>query len=249
MTHKFGDTIVVALGGSVVYPEAIDVPFLKKFRKFVLQYTKQGKKFVIVVGGGRLARFFQTAAHAVTPLTDEDKDWIGIHSTRLNGQLLRTIFRDVADPVIMDARGKMKKLSAKGGSLPAGQAGASGGNYPVTIAAGWRPGWSTDFVAAAIASDFKIPDYIVVGKPSHVYDRDPHKYKNTKPFDEISWREYRKLIPAVWVPGSHAPVDPVAAKLSAEKKLTAIVLDGGDLKNLGNLLAGKNFIGTIIQHS
>jgi uridylate kinase len=230
MTHKFRNTIVIALGGSIVFPEAIDVSFLKRFRKFVLQYTKQGKKFVIVIGGGRLARFFQTAAHEVTPLTDGDKDWIGIHSTRLNGQLLRTIFRDVADPVIIDARGKMKKL-----------------NYPVTIAAGWRPGWSTDFVAAAIAADFKIPDYIVAGKPDHVYDRDPHKYKNVKPFDEMNWKEYRKLIPAKWVPGSHAPVDPIAAKLSAEKKLKAIILDGRNLKNLDNLLKGSEFVGTVIK--
>ena len=232
MTHKFGNTIVVALGGSIVYPDTINVSFLKKFRKFVLQHIKKGKKFIIVQGGGQLCRLFQGAAHEVSPLMNDDKDWLGIHVTRLNGHLLRTIFRDVADPVMMDARGKIKKLK-----------------YPVTIAAGWRPGWSTDFVAAAVACDLHVPDYIVAGKPDHVYDRDPHGKggEKAKPFDGMSWRKYRKLVPPKWVPGSHAPVDPIAAKLSSERKLKAIILDGRDLKNLENLLDGKAFEGTVIS--
>ena len=59
---------------------------------------------MLVVGGGALARQFQDAAGIVTKVNDEDKDWIGIHSTRLNAHLLRTIFRDVADPVIIDSQ-------------------------------------------------------------------------------------------------------------------------------------------------
>ena len=46
-------------------------------------------------------------------VTDEDKDWIGIHATRLNAHLLRTIFRDVADPVVIDIRGKSKSFARR----------------------------------------------------------------------------------------------------------------------------------------
>ncbi len=239
----FGKTVVVALGGSIVCPDGIDTKFLKNFKKFVENFLRQGTKFVIVVGGGRLARVFQAAANEVSPLADDDKDWIGIHSTRLNAHLLRTIFRKVADPVVFDKRGKIKKLT-----------------HPITIASGWRPGWSTDFVAAAIAKDLRVPEFVVAGKPAYVY---PVRNGNSlralaasngtstnldlrHPFSEISWKEYRKLIPAKWVPGSHAPVDPIAAKLSDGARLKSIIINGKDLKNFENLLKEKRFKGTII---
>lgn len=117
--------VVVALGGSIIHPDGIDVAFLKKFKKFLVPYLRHGMKFVLVIGGGNLARHFQDAAHKVSRLTDEDKDWIGIHATRLNGHLIRTIFREVADPVMIDARHKLPRLAR-----------------PLTVAAGWRPGWS-----------------------------------------------------------------------------------------------------------
>ena len=230
MQHKFTKTVVIALGGSIIYPNEIDTEYLKHFKKFVEKFLKRGTRFVIVIGGGRLARVFQAAANEVSPIADEDKDWIGIHSTRLNAHLLRTIFRKVADPVVFDHRGKFEKLK-----------------YPVTIASGWRPGWSTDFVAAAIACDFEIPEFIVAGKPAFVYDKDPSVYKNAKSLPEMSWKNYRKLIPQKWTPGFHSPVDPVAAKLSHAEGLKAIVINGKDIKNFERLLTGKDFQGTIIS--
>jgi uridylate kinase len=246
MHYKFSQIVVIALGGSIVHPDAIDTKFLKDFKKFLAPFLrsraslKTGTKFVLVVGGGKLARRFQEAAHAVSKLTDEDKDWIGIHATRLNGHLLRTIFRDVADPVVIDARGRV--------AAP---------KYPVTIAAGWRPGWSTDYVAMQLAVDFGAGEAIIAGKPSHVYSRDPSK-KSTgragrgakklppKKFDRMSWGDYRKLIPRKWKPGLHAPVDPVAAALGERAGVRAIVIDGRNLKNFASLLNGTDFQGTII---
>jgi uridylate kinase len=229
MKYTFSKTVVIALGGSIVYPEGIDTQFLKDFKKFLAPFLRRGTKCVLVVGGGKLSRNFQEAAARVSRVTDEDKDWIGIHATRLNAHLLRTIFRDVADPVVIDIRGRIKKLRA-----------------PVTIASGWRPGWSTDYVAMRIAADFGIHDAIIAGKPAHVYAKDPSKYPDAKVFHEIGWREYRKLIPAKWKPGLHAPVDPVGAALGAREDVKAIIIDGRDLRNFAALLNGKEFQGTIV---
>ena len=229
MRHRFGKTVVVALGGSIIYPEGIDAVFLKKFKKFIVPFLRRGTKFVLVIGGGSLSRHFQDAAHKVARLTDEDKDWIGIHATRLNGHLLRTIFRETADPMMIDARGKIKRLK-----------------YPITIATGWRPGWSTDYVAMQLAADLGVPEAVIAGKPSHVYNKDYVKHPDAKPFTQLTWRAYRKLVPSKWKPGTHAPVDPVAAALGQKKKIKAIVFDGRDLKNFAALLNGKEFRGTIV---
>ena len=230
MKHAFGKTVVVALGGSIIYPDAIDSRFIKAFKTFVEKFTKRGMRFLLVVGGGSICRTYQSAAGAVALLTDNDKDWLGIHVSRLNAHLIRTVFRKIADPVVIDERHKTKKL-----------------RYPVTVAGGWRPGWSTDFVATALAEDFKTGAVIVAGKPDYVYDRDPHKYKGAKPFTAMTWVQYRKLIPRKWIPGFHSPVDPIAAKLGEKKKLKAIIVDGRNLKNFANLLNGKEFRGTIIS--
>jgi uridylate kinase len=229
MKYKFSKTVVVALGGSIVHPDGIDVQFLKDFKKFLAPFLKRGIKFVLVVGGGKLARNFQEAAEKVAKVTDDDKDWIGIHATRLNGHLLRTVFREVADPVVIDMRGRINKLK-----------------HPVTIAAGWRPGWSTDYVAMRIAADFGVREAVIAGKPAYVYNKDFTKYADAVPFYELTWREYRKLIPAKWVPGLHAPVDPVGAALGAREGVKAIIIDGRNMKNFAALLNGKEFKGTII---
>jgi len=230
MKRDFSKTIVIALGGSVVYPDEIDTDFLRQFKNLVFKFIRRKRRFIIVVGGGRIARLFQTAAHKVGRITDEDKDWLGIHATRLIAHLLRTIFRTVADPVVIDKRFRIRDLKFK-----------------VTIASGWRPGWSTDYVAAALAKDFGTKEFIVAGKPAYVYDEDPHKHDGARPIYALSWKEYRRLVPRKWKPGLHSPVDPVAAEFSAKHGLRAVVLNGKDLKNLEALLNNKKFKGTIIQ--
>jgi uridylate kinase len=230
MRHSFGKTVVIALGGSIIYPDAIDTQFLKEFKKFVARFNKKGVRFMLVVGGGSICRVYQNAAEAVSRLENEDKDWLGIHVTRTNAHLVRTVFRDVAHPVVIDARHKLKKLT-----------------YPVTVGGGWHPGWSTDYVATVLAHDFGAKEVIVAGKPDFVYDKDPGKYKDAKSLPDLSWKDYRKIIPAKWVPGSHAPVDPIAAKFAAEHKVKAIIIAGKDLKNFEALLNGKAFKGTVIS--
>ena len=229
MKSSLKKPVVIALGGSIIFPDKIDITFLKKFKKFLAPFLRRGMKFVLVIGGGKLARQFQDAAHAVAPMADEDKDWIGIHATRLNGHLIRTIFRAVADPVMIDTRHKMSRLT-----------------HPLTVAAGWRPGWSTDYVAAALAHDFGAGEYIVAGKPAFVYDKNPDEYPNARPYRALSWKRYRAMVPAKWVPGAHAPVDPVAAKFSDEHRLNAVIVDGRELENLKRFLEGKEFDGTVI---
>ena len=210
-----------------MHPDGIDAAFLRRFDRFLRGHIRTGKRFVLVVGGGRLARRFQEAAARVHGITDDDKDWLGIHATRLNAHLVRTVFRDIADPVVIDERGRVKRL-----------------RYPITVAAGWRPGWSTDYIAAVLAHDFSAKGgsasgggakqtFIVAGKPAYVYDKDHAKHTDAKPLRELSWRAYRKLIPKKWSPGLHAPMDPVAAKFAEEKRIAAIVGDGRHLKKFG----------------
>lgn len=226
-------TYVISLGGSIIVPNGdVDTSFLKLWKAFIMRRVKKGDRFVIITGGGGVARTYQKAARSVTKLTRDDLDWLGIHATRMNAHLMRTVLRDVARPVICKNPARVK-MSLK---------------YPVTIAAGWKPGWSTDYVAVKIAKRIKADLVINLSNIDYVYDKDPSKYKSAKRIEEISWKEFRKIVGEEWEPGMNAPFDPVASKLAHNAGLSVVIANGKDLKNLGNILDCKKFKGTSVRN-
>lgn len=197
-----------------------------------MKFLQEGKRFVVVVGGGTICRDYLTAASRIIDLSDEDKDWLGIHATRLNAQLLRAIFFDVAHPVVLDDPHKKLKDEKR---------------YSLFIGAGWRPGWSTDYDAVILAKRYHAKKIIIATKVPYVYEEDVEKNGNAKPFDTLSWSRYRKMVGDAWIPGLRSPVDPIAAKLAQELKMEAVVIRGTDLENFGKVLRGEKFIGTVIK--
>lgn len=225
------ETVVISLGGSIIVPDAIDIDFLKKFKKLIVKFVKQGKRFVIVTGGGKVARNYQNAARAVGSLNRDDLDWLGIHATRLNAHLLRAIFRDYAFPNVNKNPKKIKKIKES-----------------ILIASGWKPGWSTDYDAVLLAKGYGAKTIINLSNISHVYNGDPSKDKNAKPMTSLTWQDYRKIAGNEWNPGANTPFDPIASKMAQKWGFKVIVAKGTDLPNLENILNGKKIKGTIINN-
>src|SRR6266705_2763270 len=130
MVSSYTDKFVLSIGGSlIVSKEGINTDFLSRLNKFIrsqlTQYPK--RQFFLVTGGGVIARHYRDAGKSVVghELTEEDQDWLGIHATRLNAHLMRTIFQDIAHPQIVKDYSIIRKVTER-----------------VVIAAGWRPGWS-----------------------------------------------------------------------------------------------------------
>lgn len=223
--------IIMSIGGSLLVPEGgPNVEFLKDLDSFVRKMVKRGRKLVLVTGGGKTARHYIDAASKIHEITDEDLDWLGIHSTRLNAQLLRTFLRDIANPkVVKNPNNAPKKMT-----------------HPVQIAAGWKPGWSTDYVASRIAKRLDSDLIINMSNIDHVYDSDPRTNKSAKPFEAISWKGYRDMVGDEWNPGLSAPFDPIASKFCHKNKIKVAIVSG-DLKNTTDLLSRRKFTGTIIE--
>lgn len=223
--------IVISIGGSIVVPKSgIDVPYLDALRGMILKEVRNGKRFIIVVGGGHTARLYQQAASAVIKLDPEDVDWIGIHATRLNGHLLRAIFRDHAlHRVVKDPT---KKVAWK---------------QPIMVAAGWKPGWSTDYVAVRLARRHGAKRVINLTNIDAVYDKDPSRFDDAEPIERIAWKDFRKIVGDKWSPGANAPFDPIASKLAQKWGMEAIIAAGHDLKNVKAIIDRKKFKGTLID--
>lgn len=236
MINSENNIIILSLGGSLIVPENIDWKFLKNFRKLLINEIKKGKKFVIVTGGGYTAREYIQSAGKVTRVAKDDQDWLGIHATRMNAHLIKTIFREYAHPKINKnprTKENVSKHFSKG--------------EKIMVAAGWRPGWSTDYVSTILAQRLKVKTIINLSNINYVCDKDPRIFKNTKPIKETSWKNFRHIVGDKWDPGLNAPFDPIASKLADSLKLEVIIVNGRNLNNLKKCLDEKKFQGTVIR--
>lgn len=226
---KQEEIIIISVGGSLIAPEKIDLKFLKLFKNLILNYIKKGKRFVIICGGGKTARNYQKAAKFLTDLTKEDIDWLGIHATRINAHLLRSIFYEFAHPKII--KNPLEKIEFK---------------EKILIAAGWKPGFSTDYCAVLLAKNLGIKKLVNLTNVDYVYDKDPRKFKDALPIKQLSWAKFRELLPNKWDPGLNLPLDPIGATKAQKIKLEVAIINGKNLKSLENYLGNKDFIGTKI---
>lgn len=229
------ETIVMSVGGSLIVPDAIDTSFLASFKALIEKEIGTGggtRRFVIIAGGGKTARRYQDAAGAVAHLDADDLDWLGIHSTRLNGHLLRTIFKDSAHAVmvtnpddVLDAPHEKKLI----------------------VAAGYRPGSSTDLRAIQIAARLGATKVVNLSNTDYVYTADPRKDPHAEKIETISWADFRKLIPSEWDPGLSSPFDPIAAKEAEKLGIEVACINGAKLAELENYIENRPFVGTKIS--
>ena len=224
------EILVISLGGSIIIPDKLDIKFLKEFREIILKYTDR-YQFIISTGGGKIAREYASAAKEILKdAKQENLDWIGIECTRLNAQLIKTIFGEHAYPtIIIEAKKQIK--TAK----------------PVILAAGDRPGSSSDYDAVKLAKLFKTKKILNLTNIDYIYNKDPATNTFAKPLKNLTWEEYRKIIPEKFEYGMHVPFDPVASKEAEKNKTEVILINGHKLMQIKNFLDQKEFIGSVIK--
>ncbi|OGI62570.1 hypothetical protein A2818_02165 [Candidatus Nomurabacteria bacterium RIFCSPHIGHO2_01_FULL_40_12] len=224
------ETIIISLGGSLIIPDDIDTGFLKDFKTLILSQVAQGKKFVIITGGGKICRKYQDAAKEIASPSLEDLDWIGIASLKMNAELLRVIFGIYAHTRVIN------NLSNKFSF-----------NKPIIIGAAHEPGKSTDYDAIEAAKSAGAKKIINLSNIDYVYDSDPKINPNAKKIEKISWADYREIIPKEWTSGLNSPFDPVASKLAQAEGIEVVIMNGKPVDNLAKYLNNEKFLGTVIS--
>ena len=228
-------TKVLSVGGSIVAPEYPDVEFVGKFAEMIKDYlsSHKGDKLIFVVGGGGPARIYQKAFRDVTgtaPDAGTDAaDWIGIMATRLNAQFVKACFGDLCKEAVVTDPTQAKAFTGS-----------------ILLAAGWKPGFSTDNDAVLLAEKFGADTVVNLSNIEKVYTDDPRKNPDAKPLDNISWADFRKMVGDEWTPGKNCPFDPIASQKAESMGLKVICAGGKNLDNIRAILEGKNYIGTTI---
>jgi uridylate kinase len=241
---------VISLGGSIVVPDNVDVGFLTDFVKLIRSFIEtesvknppthaagspadSNRRFIFVVGGGGPARHYQKAYREILTggaADNDEADWIGIMATRLNAQLVKALMSEWCRQEVVTNPFDVESMT---------------GN--VLLAAGWKPGFSTDYDAVLLAERFGADMVINLSNIEKVYTADPKKDPNARPIDNISWADFRSMVGDEWVPGKNVPFDPVASRHAEKIGLKVICAGGRNLENIRNILSGKDFIGTSIE--
>lgn len=223
---------VISLGGSIVAPDGVDTDFIAAFISLLKAElaADEKRRFILVVGGGGPARKYQQAYRTIVQNgSDEQADWIGIMATRLNAQLVKAVFGDLCSQEVVTDPSQVGPFVGR-----------------VLVAAGWKPGFSTDFDAVLLAERFQADKVINLSNIAKVYTDDPRRNPDAQPIDAISWADFQGIVGDDWVPGKNVPFDPVASRHAAKIGLTVICAAGRDLENLKKILSGQNFFGTTI---
>lgn len=221
--------LVISLGGSVIVPKDVAVGFLQRFRSLVLRVSKQ-RTVIIVTGGGGVNRHYVSAATKLARVPAADLDWIGIAATRLNAELVRSLFGAAAFERVL-LRPTEKVVTRK----------------RIFVGCGWVPGHSSDTAAVLLAKTYGAKEIVNISNIPYVFNRDPKERSDAKPFRSLTWRQYRRLIARTWSPRLSTPFDPIASKLAEKFGMTVFVVAGKSLAPFQSLLTGQSFLGTTIH--
>ncbi|MDR2177644.1 MAG: UMP kinase [Treponema sp.] len=225
-------TSVISLGGSIVAPGGVDEDYLGQLLALVdrLLLEDDERKFIFVVGGGGPARSWQKAYRnlARTP-SDNEADWIGVMATRLNAQLVKALMGGWCREAVVTNPSLTNSFDGR-----------------VLVAAGWKPGFSSDYDAVILAERFGAAQVINLSNIEQVYTDDPRVNPDAKPIASISWADFIRMVGDEWTPGKNVPFDPVASRHAAKIGIKVLFAAGKNLDNLETILKGGDFLGTLI---
>jgi len=223
------DTFVVSVGGSTFFGKKANTALIAKLSESISNLQREGYKFVLVAGGGALAREYVAAAKNLGA-TNYEQDMIGIRVTRLNAQLLAKSIENAHDKVLTKVEDSKKIIDQ--GKIP--------------IYGGLLPLFTTDTVGALIA-EYLNATFVNLTNVDGIYSMDPKKHSRATFFPEINYNKLLSLMKlAGSKPGQNLVLDLPCCLILQRSNLKAIVVNGEDLPNFEAAIKGEDFKGSIV---
>lgn len=221
--------VIIRIGGSVIASPTN--PMLINGYIKVLQELGDTTQIIAVVGGGRLAREFIEIASTLD-LNEEAQDWLAIHVSRLYALLFN---------LKLGSRGLENVPTSIDEAIEAAATGK------VVVMGGFKPGMTTDTVAAYLARKTEAELLVKATNQDGIYNKDPKKFEDAEKMDEISFHDLEQLFEEnQHKAGIHQILDPIAVKILQHACVRTIVVNGYNPENIKLAIEGKT-IGTRIM--
>ena len=224
--------MVISLGGSLIVPDKIDFKFLKDFVKTLKKHTNKWK-FVVVCGGGSIARKYIELLKHEKRASEKELSQAGIKVTRLNAQILMELFgrKEANDRLPMNMKEVKDNLRKN--------------NIVICGALRYAPKSTSDGTAARL-SHFLGAEFINMTNVKGLFTANPFTNKGAKFIPYESWEKFDKRANAMtYHSGQHFVLDQKAATMIRKDKIKTYIIDA-NTKNIDKILAGKKFTGTLI---
>ncbi len=229
---KMKKILIISLGGSLIMPEEFDVKFLNNFKK-TLRSNYQKRKFIIVCGGGTIARKYIEALKQQRKSQKELAE-VGIMATRTNAQFLMKFFGKEANDSLPKNMKEVKSNLRKN-------------NLVICGALRYAPHSTSDGTAANLAK-YLNSEFLNMTNVKGLFTENPKKNPKAKMISDISWKDFEKMALSIkFRPGQNFVLDQNAATLIKKEKIPTYII-GPDMKNFSRFLSGKSFIGTRINN-
>ncbi|MCS7133945.1 MAG: UMP kinase [Candidatus Caldarchaeum sp.] len=222
--------VVLKLGGSVVFGDEINVTALKRYAE-LLSDVYDGGRWVVVVGGGALARRYIDAARKIG-LDESSCDEAAIKITRVHAYLFARALGDFAVQTVPSSVDEIRFLTGFG---------------KVVVSGGLVAGQSTMAVSIHAASVIGAERVVVASDVDGVYSDDPKKNPEAKLIPRMSFEELAEIgrkIPQY--AGQYQVMDAVGLAMALRTRIPLYYVNGHRLNNVRDALLGRG-AGTIVS--
>lgn len=223
-------SIVVVKLGKFLFPLRLQIEKLREYVETFKDLVKEGKKILVVTGGGEIAREYIRVARD-SGLDEATCDQLGIEVSRINAYLLLSMFRNLAYPEVPTNLRELKRFFHHG---------------KIVVLGGLTPGHSTTTVGALVAETVKANCYVIATDVDGIYTKDPKIYRDAKKLEVIETSEVFRMASQGKLQAGTYELDPLAIKIIERSRIPTYFIDGRDPKNLKKVLAGEK-IGTYIK--
>jgi len=237
---------IIKIGGSIINPDGrYDLAAIRE----LISLVQNKEKYIFVVGGGKLCRKIQEAVRPLLMNALEDvataNDTLGIAVTQINArhvlqQFKKKLGKEVHPEILLDPTWKIQSKAR------------------IFFIGGWKPGHSTDKDMMMLAQTYQAARVIKVSNFEMVKDVHPlelnglpetEKLKRlvrAAELPQLTWKQLKDLVGTTWMPGLNTPFDPRAVELgyTLRKKVALYI---GKKEELGKMLQGQKFRGTVVQ--
>jgi len=221
---------VLKLGGHLLFDEDINTEVLAKYAE-LLKRCYDGGRWVVVVGGGSLARKYINAARKLG-FDEASCDEIAVRVTRVHAYLLAKALDNVAVQRIPVSLDEITELSNTG---------------RVVVVGGLQPGQSTLAVSALTASAIKAERVVVATDVDGIYTDDPKKNPEAKLIPRMSFQQLAEMARNVsQKAGEYKIVDAVGLAMVLRTHIPLYYVNGFHLNRVEDALFGRT-AGTIVS--
>lgn len=239
-------TLVLKVGGSLLSKsdeKIFDFVYFRELRKLLLEITENDTKIAMSVGGGFVARKYQGLASRGGEQDVEDIHKIGVAVTNINAEITHGLLSDIAVPELIRYEA-FEAFINDTSNFDFGEH-----KILITSPSPSKTGRSNDWNSLQVAKKLGAKEVLNIKNVDGVYSADPKKDPSAHRIDKLTWDEYLDIIgnPTEHKPGANYPIDPIAARDAKENHIKFTVVGGEDLNNVRHLLAGNQFVGTVIE--